>query len=204
MHLLSYASRSGGRLLSAALMALAAVACEGGPTDLLPSDPGATLTVDASSATTWALVDLGSPAQVVQVSDPAASPGWDLGFQATKVMLNGGASGPGGMVAYCLCQNAGATSEQLKAMTPESELGDFVAVTKGQIPAAADAWSSGAFDEKKWYRYNITGSDHQVWPTHDVYLVKRGAEVYKVQFTGYYGPSGQPRQITFRYAKLAG
>lgn len=198
------ASWSGGRLLSAGLIAVAAAACEGGPIDPPPSDLGATLTVDASSATTWALVDLGTPAQLVQVSDPAASPAWDLGFQTTKVMVNGSTSGSAGVVAYCVCQNASATNEQVKTMTPETELADFQAVTRAQIPAAGEAWSAEVFDQKRWYRYNITGSDHQVWPTHDVYLVKRGNEIYKLQLTGYYGADGKPRQITFRYAKLAG
>lgn len=191
------------RLIAAAGLALSATACDSSPTEPVP-DPGAALTVDASSNTAWALVNLGSPAQLVQASDPAASAAWDLGFQTTKVMLNGGATGPAGMVAYCVCQNAAASNEQIKTMTPESELTDFETVTKAQIPAAGDAWSAGVLDQKRWYRYNITGSDHQVWPTYDVYMVKRGNEVYKVQLTGYYGADGKPRQITFRYARLTG
>ena len=62
----------------------------------------------------------------------------------------------------------------------------------------------GVFDAKRWYRYNVTGTDHQVWPTFDVYLVRRGAALYKVQIVGYYGPAGEPRRITLRYAKVAG
>ena len=195
--------RSSRRVLLAAGLILTAAACESSPTEPAP-DPGASMTVDASSNTTWALVDLTSPAQLVQAADPTASTAWDLGFQTTKLVLNGGAAGPAGMVAYCVCQNAAVTTEQLKAMTPDSELADFEAVTKAQIPAAGDAWSADVLDQKRWYRYNITGSDHQVWPTFDVYLVKRGDEVYKVQVTGYYGADGKPRQISFRYAKLAG
>ncbi|MEW5926048.1 MAG: HmuY family protein [Gemmatimonadota bacterium] len=195
---------SAPRLIGAAGAALVLAACDGGLTDAAPVDPGATLTVDASSATAWALVDLGSPARLVQAADPASSPAWDIAFRTTAVTVNGGTSGPADVVAYCVCQNESATNEQVKTMTPESELADFQAVTRAQIPAAGAAWSAAALDQKKWYRYNITGSDHQVWPTHDVYLVKRGEEVYKVQLTGYYGADGKPRQITFRYAKLAG
>ena len=182
--------------------ALLAAACDGGPTDPPAADPGATLTVDASSATAWALVDLASPAQQVQAADPAASPAWDLAFQVTKVAVNGGAAGPGGVTAHCLCQNAAASNDQVRAMTPESELQDFQAVTRDQVPASPEAWSAAVFDEQRWYRYNLTGSDHQVWPTFDVYLVRRGNEVYKVQVTGYYGADGKARQITFRYARL--
>lgn len=195
--------RSSHRILLAAALILTASACESSPTEPA-TDPGASMTVDASSNTAWALVDLTTPAQLVQAADPTASTAWDLGFQTTKLVLNGGAAGPAGMVAYCVCQNTAVTTEQLKVMTPESELADFETVTKAQIPAAGDVWSADVLDQKRWYRYNITGSDHQVWPTFDVYLVKRGDEVYKVQVTGYYGADGKPRQISFRYAKLAG
>ena len=202
MRTLARVHRSGLQLLSAGLLALAAAGCESSATEPEILDPGASLTVDASSKTAWALVDLGSPAQVVQVSDPAASPAWDLGFQTTKLILNGGENGPASMVAYCLCQNAGTTNEQIMAMTPDSERADFESVTRAQIPAAGAAWSATVFDDSKWYRYNLEGN-HQVWPTYDVYLVKRGSEVYKVQVTGYYGADGTPRQISFRYARLA-
>lgn len=184
-------------------LALVAAACDGSSTEPERLDPGATLTVDASSTSAWAVVDLGSPAQARLAADLAGSSAWDLAFQATKVMVNGGANGSGGVVAYCLCQNESVTNEQIRSLTPESELPDFEAVTRSQIPGAGAAWSAEVFDQKRWYRYNVTGSDHQVWPTFDVYLVKRGTEVYKVQITGYYGATGTPRQITFRYAKLS-
>src|SRR5690606_27854031 len=84
----------------------------------------ATLTVDASQG--WAYVAFdGDTAEVVQVSDAAASTAWDMAFQATSVMLNGGAAGPAGVVGYCVCQNANATDAEVVAMTPESELADF-------------------------------------------------------------------------------
>jgi hypothetical protein len=202
MRPLARVHRPGLQLVSAGLVVLVAAGCESSVTDPEIVDPGASLTVDASSTESWALVDLGSPAQVVQAPDPATSAAWDLGFQTTKVMLNGGASGPAGMVAYCLCQNAGATNEQIMAMTPDSERAEFEGVTRAQIPAAGEAWSATVFDGSKWYRYNLDGN-HQIWPTYDVYLVKRGSEVYKVQITGYYGADGKARQITFRYARLA-
>jgi hypothetical protein len=190
------------RLVPALLIAVIGSACSDDPAGPEPLDSGASFTVDASAAASWALVDLGSPAQLVPIADPASSATWDLGFQATKVMLNGGTSGPAQMVAHCLCQNAAATNEQVMAMTPESERVDFESVTRALIPAAPSSWSATVFDERRWYRYNLTGDDHQVWPTYEVYLVKRGNEVYKVQLTGYYGADGAPRQISFRYALL--
>ncbi|HEX7120303.1 MAG TPA: HmuY family protein [Longimicrobiales bacterium] len=312
----------------------------------------ATLTVDAAEA--WAYVAFdGEEAVPVTVDDRSGSEAWDLGFFATSVMLNGGAAGPGGVVGHCVCQNAGAADEAITAMTAESELADFEAVTAAQIPVEDEAWTvdalapaidgwyrydmsthevsaapeqvwkvrtasgeayakfhvtaiegaarehagritiefavqpsagsafeatrvetvdvsggavyfdlesgaavsadeawdlwfegytirvnggvsgdgsagaspagaafdavadasdlmaghyrgdafGGVFDEHPWYRYNLEGR-HQIWPTYDVYLVKRGESVYKVQLTGYYGPTGEARQVTFRYARL--
>ena len=190
------------RLLVPAVALALAAACDS-PTDPPVVDPGGTLTVDATSETEWALVDLGSTTTVRSAVDPAASADWDLAFQRTTVTVNGGTSGPAGMVAHCLCQNVGATSAAIMAMTPESELADFDAVTVDQIPAAGSAWAADTFDQSRWYRYNLDGN-HQIWPTYDVYLVKRGEEVYKVQVTGYYRADGDPRHITFRYARLTG
>lgn len=338
------------------VLGFAVAACDGGGgiTPPVEDDPVATLTLDASGG--WALVELGEPARQVTATDPSASTAWDLGVFATSVMLNGGGAGPGGVVGYCVCQNAQATDAEVRTMTPESELADFKVVTAASIPASESAWESdalvpvvagwyaydpathvvsaasqrtwklrlaetnggfakfrvirlegptrehagrvtfeyavqpskgavmgpvrsatldlsggrvrfdlargevsdasdwdllfegytirvnggvsgsgqagavpvddvfaaisdasdlqatlyrgdaygGVFAEKRWYRYNLTGSDHQVWPTFDVYLVKRGSQVFKVQVTGYYSPSGEPRRITLRYAKLAG
>ena len=64
---------------------------------------------------------------------------------------------------------------------------------------------AGVFGAKPWYRYNLDGVSHQLSPTFNVYLIRIGAEVYKVQLTSYYNPSnGDARHISFRYAKIAG
>ncbi len=307
-----------------------------------PSDPvEGTLTIDAADG--WAFASLADEAAVT-VTDPTSSGEWDVGFNAFNVMLNGGAAGPGGVSGFCVCANASATDEQVLAMTAESELGDFEAVTLDDVPAtgfeteelvpAIGAWYTGtgeaavadartwllrlrngtsfaklrvtdlsgatatdagqvtveyavqttaesefgptetavldaasgatldlignaidgaewdvaidgftimlnggasgtasaaaaATDESfeavttastdprayvsdvfagvfathPWFRYNLTGA-HQVHPTYDVYLIRRGESVYKVQLIDYYGPAGEPRQITVRYALL--
>lgn len=189
------------RALIALGIATLLAACSDGATEPEAPQPFRTLTVDAS--TSWGYADLeGDTARLVSVSDPAASTEWDLGFMTTSVALNGGVAGPGGAVAYCLCQNAAATDADLQTMTAASELGDFESVTSARIPTDASAWSADVFDERKWYRYNLAGN-HQIWPTYDVYLVKRGSEVYKIQLIGYYGPAGETRQISFRYVRLA-
>ncbi len=182
-----------------------AVAVLAGCSDSNPSEPVGpeytSMTVDASAG--WTYVDFtGNSATSFVLEGAAESPIWDLGFNATSVVANGGTSGPGGVVVYCVCQNAAATSEQVMAFTAAGQLAAFEAVTAAQIPSNAGVWNADAFNTSRWYRYNLTGTDHQVWPTFDVYLLQRGADVYKVQLINYYGPGGEPRRITFRYAKL--
>jgi len=344
-------------LLVAAAVVLSAAACSSDPATGPGPDTDATITVDAS--TSAAYVQLGDTAKQVAVATPSASTDWDMSFLATTVTTNGGAAGPGGVTVYCLCQNAGASTSQIQAMTAANQKGIFDAVTTADIPSAgsfvadeldpvingwyagtgagatvtagrswilsktvgmdailakfhvtellgpgadspgqvvveyaiqpaagvafgpiitdtitvpagappayldltaggagnAAAWDlafqgwtimvnggvsgsgtvkgvvdvatafadidapyaatvppqayradlySGAFAADPWYRYNITGTDNQIWPVFNVYLIKRGAEVFKVQLTGYYSAGGAPRNITIRYARLTG
>jgi hypothetical protein len=320
-------------------------ACSSDEIDAPPDQTEGTLTVDASTG--WAFASIADEG-VVSVSDPATSADWDIGFNATRVMLNGGAAGPGGVLGYCVCQNAAATDAEVIAMTADGELADFDAVSAADIPpeasfesevlqtaiagwysgtgasavAEADrAWLvrlqdgtsfakirvtslsaptashagevtieyalqptaeaafeavqtvtldasapsaldlntgsttptdaewdlsldgftlrlnggvsgsgaaaatpspdpfvaittaavdsrayqldafAGVFGSHPWYRYNLTG-ENIIHPTFDVYLVKRGADVYKVQLIDYYSPAGDPRNISFRYTRL--
>lgn len=107
------------------------------------------MTVDARTG--WVYVSL-SDSAVVQPSNPTASSDWDIAFNATSVMLNGGQAGPGGVTGACICQNAGATSNEILAMTPDSELEafeDLAAVPGGtvfiseELQPAIDGWRSG-------------------------------------------------------------
>jgi hypothetical protein len=112
---------------------------------------------------------------------------WDIAFEGYTIRINGGVSGNGG---------AGAVlgDESFTAMTDASDAPATV--------YAGDAFG-GVFDEHPWYRYNLQ-NDHQIYPTFDVYLIRRGDDVYKVQLVSYYGPNGNTRQITFRYARITG
>lgn len=189
-------------LLGTLGLTLVAAGCDDDPVGP-QTDPGRTITVDASSSENFAYLDLADAAQVVTVADGATSSEWDLALRVTTVQINGGENGPAGMLAYCLCHNAGISDDQLMELTADGELPAFEEVTAADIPAASAGWSATAFDENRWYRYNLAGG-HQIWPTFQVYLVKRGNEVFKVQLTGYYGADGTGRQITVRYARLAG
>lgn len=112
---------------------------------------------------------------------------WDLALEGYDIRVNGGASGGG---------QAGAVAASAS----------FESITNAAEPPATvfkgDSYG-GIFKTKPWYRYNLTGTDHQIWPTFDVYLLRRGSTLYKVQITSYYGSAGEPRRITLRYAKLA-
>jgi hypothetical protein len=58
------------------------------------------------------------------------------------------------------------------------------------------------FVTSPWYQYNITGTDNQIWPNFNVYLVRRGDDVFKVQLIGYYNQAGAARHITVRSVQL--
>ncbi len=336
---------------SLALLILASAAC-GRDEGVAPLEPvEGTIEVDASAG--WAYLSLADKA-VVNPANPASSNQWDIAFNGTNVMLNGGQAGPGGVTGYCLCQNSATNPDKatILAYTAASELADFSAVTSSTVPpsssfladelqpsitewhtgsgaaatAASDnAWLvrlrdgkgfakvrfaslqgpsvgspgtvsleyavqptadaplgatgtiavavppngdvrldllgggkttssdsdwdmrfegwtlrlnggasgpgkvaayladepfgqittaatqaqayttdafSGVFAIHPWYRYNLTGS-HDISPIFDVYLVRNGNKVYKLQLTDYYDPAGKDRHITVRYSLLA-
>lgn len=334
--------------LRPALVAVAALLTTACTDDVTapPASVAGTFTVDASRS--WVYVSLADSAIVTPIPSANESDAWDIAFNATNVTLNGGAAGPGGVTAACLCQNASATGEQVLAMTAETEQADFdavgsiptgatfvsdeltpaisgwyagngaaavaapdkaflvrlsdslayakVRVTKlegatagsagkvtleyalqpmatsalgetktlvvdlttagaksvdlntGAVTSATD-WDlrlegftikvnggvsgpgkggaaaatgsfadittavtaaqayrtdvyAGAFADTPYYRYNIAG-DHRISPSFDVYLIKRGSAAYALQVVGYYGATGQSRQITFRYKKIS-
>lgn len=118
------------------------------------------------------------------------SEGWDLELAGYTIRVNGGVSGDG---------DAGAVRVD-EAFEAVSDAGDL---TAGHYRADAFGGVFAADDlARRWYRYNLQGN-HQIWPTFNAYLVRRGADVYKVQLTGYYDPdSGDARHITIRYQRL--
>lgn len=327
-------------------------ACDLGVTDPNVSPQTGSITVDASASYTYVDLD-GDTLAPVAVTTSATSSEWALGFFGTTVTTNGGAAGPGGIEIACICANDGASSAEVMAMTPASELAEFDSVTAGAAATAAfssdelttaitgwyagsgaaativagrswivregsptailgkirilsisgasatamgtvqleyavqpsagaafnttdtlefavgtepiyvdlttgavtssanwdlqfagwtirvnsgvsgsgtvravlDATTSyeditntyaatapaqaystdafrGVFATKPWYRYNLTGTDNQIWPTFNVYLVRRAGVLFKVQLVSYYGPGGATRQITIRYQRL--
>jgi hypothetical protein len=59
----------------------------------------------------------------------------------------------------------------------------------------------GVFSRSPWYRYNLDGNN-TIFPTFDVYLIRRGDRVWKLQVVNYYNVAGDARHITFRYAPV--
>lgn len=98
-------------------------------TDVLapPAAIAGTLTADASGGWAYARLDDGTVVQTTPSGSPP--PAWDIAFNATTVMLNGGAAGTGGVSGACICQNASATDAAVLAMTTDSERADFDEVT---------------------------------------------------------------------------
>ncbi len=95
----------------------------------------------------------------------------------------------------------GGVSAVVDQSTPFAQITAAYASFAPAVAYRADSYG-GVFASAPWYRYNITGTDNQIWPTFNVYLVRRGDAVYKVQITGYYNATGTPRQITIRSARL--
>lgn len=144
----------------------------------------------AFGATQTAELDLGSGAksfdfQTGQATASAAA--WELRLDGFTARVNGGVSGSGKGAAAKL------TGTTFAAATPAS-----ISPTAFRIDSYA-----GVFGTSRFYKYNI-GGDNRITPTYDVYLIRRGALIYKLQITGYYNSTGQPRHITFRYARIAG
>ncbi|MFN8581690.1 MAG: HmuY family protein [Gemmatimonadaceae bacterium] len=114
---------------------------------------------------------------------------WDIAFSGYAIRVNGGVSGGGSVMA--VPDNA----------TPFANI-DAAYASTAPVQAYRTDEFGGVFSSNKWYKYNITGTDNQIWPTFNVYLLKKGTSVYKVQLTGYYGLNGASRQISIRYRKL--
>lgn len=111
---------------------------------------------------------------------------WDIMIEGFTIRVNGGVSGGG---------DAGAArfDGSFDSIIDDTELPPNNAYS-------ADAFG-GVFESEPWYRYDLEGN-HHIWPTFDVYLIRTGSEVYKVQVINYYNDAGAARHITFRYARI--
>ena len=131
-----------------------------------------TFTIDATNRETWAYFSFAT-GNVVEVENAENSEAWDLGFQRTKVKLNGGISGPGMGSVVMLTET---TFEAVKA-APADGYREDTEDTLAIVPQS----------EKGWYIY--TGPPtHWVLPLEDrVFVIKAADGTFaKVRFVGYY------------------
>ena len=113
--------------------------------------------------------------------------GWELRFDGFSARVNGGVSGSGKAAA---------------ARITTAAFGDATPASTAPNAFRTDVYA-GVFNSSRFYQYNI-GGDNRITPTFDVYLLRRGATVYKLQILNYYDATGRPRHITFRYERIGG
>lgn len=158
------------------------------PVEVEPQLDVATFTIDATNREAWSYFSFATN-DVIEVADPENSVDWDLGFQRTKVKLNGGVSGPGKGAAV-----------MLKDVEFE---GVKEAPADGYIADSADTLAIVAQSEKGWYIY--TGPpNHWVLPLDNrVFIVQAADGTFaKVRFTGYYKDNEHKKDsgfVTFEY-----
>ena len=158
------------------------------PVEVEPQLDVVTFTIDATNREAWSYFSFATN-DVIEVADPENSADWDLGFQRTKVKLNGGVSGPGKGAAI-----------MLKDVEFE---GVKVAPADGYIADSADTLAIVAQSEKGWYIY--TGPpNHWVLPLDNrVFIVQAADGTFaKVRFTGYYKDNENKKDsgfVTFEY-----
>jgi hypothetical protein len=87
--------------------------------------------------------------------------------------------------------------EDFAAMTQADDApdyGGFLSVISGAIPSTVD-------DASAVFWYNIEGNNF-LWPTYNVFLLRVGSAVYKVQVTDYYDATQQSGFPTLRFKRL--
>jgi hypothetical protein len=102
--------------------------------------------------------------------------------------------------AYAMRLNASARLEGgVKTITEANAVVDGGTVN-------SRAWTGedtveGVFSKNTWYAY--TGSpDHKILPNYRVYLIKDGADTYKLQLQSYYSSTGVSRHLLVNVEKL--
>ena len=158
------------------------------PTAVTPQLDVVNFTIDATNRETWAYFSF-TKGDVVEVADPLNSMDWDLGFQRTTVITNGGVSGPG---------KGGA------ALLKDVEFeGVKEAPAAGYAADADENLAIAAQSEEGWYIY--TGPpNHWILPLEKRVFVVQAADgtFAKLHFISYYKDNTNKQEggfITFEY-----
>ena len=158
------------------------------PAEAAPQLDVVSFTIDASSREAWAYFSF-TKGDTVEVADPLNSMDWDLGFQRTVVITNGGVSGPGKGSALML--------KDVEFEGVKEAPADGYAVDSDADLAIVAA------SEEGWYIY--TGPpNHWVLPLEQRVFVVQAADgtFAKVRFIGYYKDNDNKKDsgfITFEY-----
>ena len=159
------------------------------PADVAPQLDVVSFTIDATSREAWAYFSF-TTGDTVEVADPLNSMDWDLGFQRTKVITNGGISGPGKGSATLLKD---VEFEGVK----EAPADGYAVDSDANLAIVAES-------EEGWYIY--TGPpNHWILPLEQrVFVVQASDGTFaKVRFIGYYKDNENKKDggfITFEYA----
>ncbi len=138
--------------------------------------------LDASSGTAYFNLTTGK-----EVADVSAS--WDIAFNRTAVMVNGGSSGTGNVTATLLKDTS------FEEVTKQSDT-DFK--TDSEVEKAIPTGSGNG-----WYEYNM--ADHSINPIPGrVLIIKTSTGNYvKLEIVGYYNKSNyNSANYSFRYSFL--
>jgi hypothetical protein len=149
--------------------------------------------VDAESEEDWRKLDLDTGEQ----SDDEKK--WDLSFSRSRILINGGMSGPGSVSVATLTQ----AFDKVQDVPSEDEFhGEETDSTgdKGDADALPDNPFYSAGDD--WFVYNIM--THELTPREVTYVVKSTEDrYYKLRFIGYYDrDNGTPGVVTLRWIAL--
>ncbi len=149
--------------------------------------------IDAHSYEEWTYFSFSS-GSAIEVSDPASSLDWDLGFQRLKIRANCGTSGPGnggvknmGVIDFDSLTEAPAEEyavDEVLTLFPGSPHEETVSVNPEMID---------------WY--NMTGGmPPTITSKKEVFVVRTADGKYaKIQLLDYYDKEGHSGFVTFKY-----
>ncbi len=140
-----------------------------------------TVTADVSMGPVWIDLETGASVGPTGAWDFSLDPGAEITLNATA-----------GAGTFPI--DAAEDFSALTAADDAPEYGAFLSSTAGAFPSSFSG-PEGVF----WY--NIDGS-MRLFPTYNVFLVRVGSEVYKVQVTDYYNSTGDSGFPTVRFEQI--
>jgi hypothetical protein len=132
-----------------------------------------------------------STGEVVTPANPSSSLDWDFAIAAYDIHLNSGMFGPGQAAAYLNMDDSN---------NPRT---DFDTISEAETQSTAYFQDAAGSAFTAWYDYNE--NTHQLASKGYVYLVKVGADIYKMQISSYYtNVNGTPTSgwYSFKWLKL--